>query len=52
MTERGFIAVLRRNKNAYPPKSTILHLAIKIRTLSRYTSKEIIKPFPSARELH
>lgn len=35
-----------------PPKSAIAPPRHKTRTLSRYASKEIIKPFPSARKLY
>ena len=49
MMGQGSIAVLRRNKNMSTRlKARHRSPRHKTRTLSRYASKEIIKPFPSA----
>lgn len=52
MTKQRFIAVFDETKMPTRLKARHRSPRHKTRTLSRYASKEIIKPFPSARELH
>lgn len=53
MMKKGFIAVLRRNKNMPTRlKEPSLHLTIKIHALSRHTSKETKLSRSLPRKLH